>query len=146
MRISDWSSDVCSSDLRLGDVATVELGGENYGIASLYNGKPAAGLAIKQASDANALDTVNAIHKTVDSLKPFFPAGLEVVYPLDTTPFVRLSIEEVIKTLGEAIILVFLVMYLFMQNFRATLIPTIAVPVVLLGTFGVLAAFGYSIK
>src|SRR3546814_14589301 len=79
MRISDWSSDVCSSDLRLGDVATVELGGENYGIASLYNGKPAAGLAIKQASDANALDTVNAIHKTVDSLKPFFPAGMEEI-------------------------------------------------------------------
>ncbi len=89
---------------------------------------------------------MNAIHATLDRLEPFFPAGMEIVYPLDTTPFVRTSIEEVVKTLIEAIVLVFLVMYLFLQNVRATIIPTIAVPVVLLGTFGILAAVGYSIN
>ncbi|AZR94276.1 multidrug efflux RND transporter permease [Bordetella trematum] len=134
------------SQVRLKDVATVELGAENYAIDSYYNGKPATGLAIKLASGANALDTAKAVRATIDGLKPFFPQGMEVVYPYDTTPFVSLSIESVIQTLFEAILLVFLVMYLFLQNVRATLIPTLAVPVVLLGTFGVLAAFGYSIN
>jgi len=134
------------SQVRLRDVARIELGAQLYNITSLYNGRPAAGLAIKLAAGANALDTVAAVHETIDRLKPFFPPGMDVVYPYDTTPFVRLSIEEVFKTLAEAIVLVFLVMYLFLQNLRATLIPTIAVPVVLLGTFGVLAAFGYSIN
>ncbi|ARP86475.1 efflux RND transporter permease subunit [Bordetella genomosp. 9] len=134
------------SQVRLRDVGTVALGAQSYNIDSLYNGKPAAGLAIKLASGANALDTADAVRATIDGLKPFFPPGMEVVYPYDTTPFVKLSIEDVFKTLAEAIVLVFLVMYLFLQNIRATLIPTLAVPVVLLGTFGVLAAFGYSIN
>jgi len=111
-----------------------------------FNGKPCAAFTIKLASGANALDTITAVRARLAELSPFFPAGVEVKYPLDTTPFVRLSIEDVVKTLVEAIALVFLVMYLFLQNFRATLIPTIAVPVVLLGTFGVLAAFGFSIN
>ncbi|WP_369677654.1 efflux RND transporter permease subunit, partial [Klebsiella pneumoniae] len=93
---------------------------------------------------ANALDTANAIRAELAKMEPFFPSGMKIVYPYDTTPFVKISIHEVVKTLVEAIILVFLVMYLFLQNFRATLIPTIAVPVVLLGTFAVLAAFGFS--
>ncbi|PKU25698.1 efflux RND transporter permease subunit [Telmatospirillum siberiense] len=134
------------SQVRLRDVARTELGGENYATESQFNGHPAAGVAVKLASGANALDTVKAVDATIERLKPFFPAGLQVVHAYDTTPFVRLSIEEVVKTLGEAIILVFLVMYLFLQNFRATLIPTIAVPVVLLGTFAVLSAAGYSIN
>jgi len=134
------------SQVRLRDVGRVELGAQNYEINSQYNGRPAAGLAVKLASDANALDTAKAVRHTIDQLKPFFPPGLEVVYPYDTTPFVKQSIEEVFKTLAEAIVLVFLVMYLFLQNLRATLIPTIAVPVVLMGTVGVLAACGYSIN
>ena len=134
------------SSVRLGDVARVELGGENYQFESEYNRQPAAGMAINLASGANALDTSEAVRKRIEELKTFFPPGLEVVYPYDTTPFVKLSINAVIKTLIEAIILVFCVMYLFLQNFRATLIPTIAVPVVLLGTFAVLSAFGYSIN
>ncbi|HWI11351.1 MAG TPA: efflux RND transporter permease subunit [Burkholderiaceae bacterium] len=134
------------SQVRLGDVARVELGSEFQGVDSRYNGKPAAGIGIKLASGANALDTANAVRATLDKLRPQFPTGLEVVYPYDTTPFVRLSIEEVVKTLFEAIVLVFLVMFLFLQNFRATLIPTLAVPVVLLGTFAVLAASGYTIN
>ncbi|MDB5974615.1 MAG: multidrug efflux transporter permease [Nevskia sp.] len=134
------------SQVRLKDVSQVTLGGESYSINTEYNGHPAAGLAIKLATGANALDTAKAIHATMDRLTPFFPPGLQAVYPYDTTPFVRVSIEEVVKTLFEAIVLVFLVMYLFLQNFRATLIPTIAVPVVLLGTFGILAAAGYSIN
>ncbi len=134
------------SQIRLRDVARVELGGESYARSSRFNGQPSAGIAIRPASGANALETVDAIRAKIDELKPFFPTGLEVVYPLDTTPFVRISIEEVLKTLVEAIVLVFLVMYLFLQNFRATLIPTIAVPVVILGTFGVMAAAGYSIN
>ncbi len=132
--------------LRLDDVARIELGAENYDIVSRYNGKPAAALAIKLAAGANALDTADAVRGRIAELQTFFPEGLEVRYPYDTTPFVKLSITEVVKTLVEAIVLVFLVMYLFLQNFRATLIPTIAVPVVLLGTFGVLAAFGFSIN
>jgi multidrug efflux pump len=134
------------SQVRLRDVARVELGAQNYNINSLYNGRPASGLAVKLAAGANALDTADAVRATIDRLKPYFPPGMEVVYPYDTTPFVKLSIEDVFKTLGEAIVLVFLVMYLFLQNLRATLIPTLAVPVVLLGAFGVLAAFGYSIN
>ncbi|EAP2787991.1 efflux RND transporter permease subunit [Salmonella enterica] len=110
------------------------------------NGKPASGLGIKLATGANALDTATAIKAKLAELQPFFPQGMQVVYPYDTTPFVKISIHEVVKTLFEAIILVFLVMFLFLQNIRATLIPTIAVPVVLLGTFAILAAFGYSIN
>ncbi|WP_431282556.1 efflux RND transporter permease subunit [Humitalea sp. 24SJ18S-53] len=134
------------SQVRLRDVARVELGGESYAITSLYNGRPAAGIAVKLASGANALDTEQAVRATIERLRPTLPAGVEVVFPYDTTPFVRLSIQEVVKTLIEAVVLVFLVMYLFLQNFRATLIPTIAVPVVLLGTFAVLQALGYSIN
>jgi hydrophobe/amphiphile efflux-1 (HAE1) family protein len=134
------------SQVLLGDVARVDLGGETYSISTKYNGHPAAGLAIKLAPGANALDTAKAVQATLTQLKPFFPPGLEVVYPFDTTPFVRISIEEVVKTLFEAIVLVFIVMYVFLQNFRATLIPTIAVPVVLLGTFGILAVAGFSIN
>jgi multidrug efflux pump len=134
------------SQVRLRDVGWSELGGENYAIEAQYNGRPSAGLAVRLASGANALDTVKAVDATIDRLRPFFPPGLEVVHAYDTTPFVRLSIHEVVKTLGEAIVLVFLVMYLFLQNFRATLIPTIAVPVVLLGTFAILSAAGYSIN
>ncbi|HIH1547970.1 TPA: efflux RND transporter permease subunit [Salmonella enterica] len=130
----------------LKDVARIELGGENYNVVARINGKPASGLGIKLATGANALDTATAIKAKLAELQPFFPQGMKVVYPYDTTPFVKISIHEVVKTLFEAIILVFLVMYLFLQNIRATLIPTIAVPVVLLGTFAVLAAFGYSIN
>ena len=134
------------SVVRLKDVAYVELGAENYGIIARYNGKPAAGIGIKLATGANALDTAKAVRDKLTEMSEFFPDGLEVVYPYDTTPFVKISIFEVVKTLVEAIMLVFVVMYLFLQNFRATLIPTIAVPVVLLGTFATLAAFGYSIN
>jgi multidrug efflux pump len=134
------------SQIRLGDVARVELGGENYQFETEYNNRPATGLAVSLASGANALATSDAVRKRIGELQKFFPAGLEVVYPYDTTPFVKLSIEAVVKTLIEAIVLVFLVMYLFLQNFRATLIPTIAVPIVLLGTFAVLQTFGFSIN
>ncbi|HDS7217402.1 TPA: efflux RND transporter permease subunit [Klebsiella aerogenes] len=134
------------SVVRLKDVARIELGGESYNVVARINGKPASGLGIKLATGANALDTATAIKAKLAELQPFFPQGMKVVYPYDTTPFVKISIHEVVKTLFEAIILVFLVMYLFLQNIRATLIPTIAVPVVLLGTFAVLAMFGYSIN
>ena len=134
------------SQVHLKDVAHIELGGENYEIIARYNGKPASGIGIKLATGANALDTASAVKAELTRLEPFFPSGLKVVYPYDTTPFVKISINEVVKTLAEAIALVFIVMYLFLQNFRATLIPTIAVPVVLLGTFGVISAFGYSIN
>ncbi|CAM3916826.1 efflux RND transporter permease subunit [Paracidovorax anthurii] len=134
------------SAVRLKDVARIELGRESYATVARFNGKPAAGLAIKLATGANALDTVRGIDAKLAELGKFFPEGVKVIKPYDTTPFVRISIQEVVKTLVEAVVLVFLVMYLFLQNFRATLIPTIAVPVVLLGTFGVLAAFGYSLN
>ncbi len=134
------------SQVRLGDVARVELAGESSEIETFINGSPSSGIGVRLAAGANALKTASAVRARVDELAKFFPPGLKVVYPVDTTPFVRLSIEEVVKTLLEAIGLVFLVMFLFLQNFRATLIPTIAVPVVLLGTFGVLAAFGFSIN
>ena len=132
--------------LRLGDVARVELGAETYDFVTRYNGKPSTGIAITLATGANALDTAEGVKATLAELEKDFPAGLKAVVPYDTTPFVKVSIKGVVKTLIEAIVLVFLVMYLFLQNFRATLIPTIAVPVVLLGTFGVLAALGFSIN
>ncbi|MGE5190134.1 MAG: efflux RND transporter permease subunit, partial [Gemmatimonadota bacterium] len=134
------------SVVRLHNVARAEIGTESYGIEGRYNGKPASGIAIRLASGANALETADAVKKKVAELSKFFPAGVKAIYPYDTTPFVRVSIEEVVKTLAEAILLVIVVMYLFLQNFRATLIPSIAVPVVLLGTFGVLAACGFSIN
>ena len=134
------------SMVHLKDVARIELGGENYNMVTKINGQAATGLGIKLATGANALDTAAAIKTKLAELQSFFPQGLKVVYPYDTTPFVKISIHEVVKTLFEAIVLVFLVMYLFLQNLRATLIPTIAVPVVLLGTFAVLGAFGFSIN
>jgi multidrug efflux pump len=134
------------SVLKLGDVARVELGAETYDFLSRYNGQPSAGMAISLATGANALQTAQAVEAALERMRPYFPAGLKAVVPFDTTPFVRASVVEVVKTLAEAILLVFLVMFLFLQNLRATLIPTIAVPVVLLGTFGVLAALGYSIN
>ena len=139
-------SNVDGSALRLSDVARVEMGSADYNFVSRYNTKSAAGLAIILATDANALSTADAVRELLDKMKPNFPHGLRTVIPFDSTPFVRVSIHEVIKTLIEAIVLVFLVMLLFLQNIRATLIPTIAVPVVLLGTFGVLAAAGMSIN
>ncbi|MBY8936563.1 MULTISPECIES: efflux RND transporter permease subunit EmhB [Pseudomonas] len=134
------------SQVRVGDVADVGLGGENSSISAQFNGSPASGLAVKLANGANALDTAKALRKTIDDLKPFFPQGMEVVFPYDTTPVVTESIKGVVETLVEAIVLVFLVMFLFLQNFRATVITTMTVPVVLLGTFGILAAFGFSIN
>ena len=134
------------SQVRIRDVARVELGAEIYIFDTKYNGQPASGIGIQLAPGANALATANAVRARIDEFAPNFPPGLQVVYPYDTTPFVRISIEEVVKTLLEGIVLVFLVMYLFLQNFRATLIPTIAVPVVLLGTFGIMAAFGFTIN
>ncbi|WP_421182778.1 efflux RND transporter permease subunit [Aeromonas dhakensis] len=134
------------SKVRLKDVARVELAGESYDAEALYNGQPTAAVAIKLATGANALDTAEKVRGKLGELSAYFPANMEIVYPYDTTPFVKISIEEVVQTLVEAIFLVFCVMYLFLQNFRATLIPTIAVPVVLLGTFGVMSAFGFSIN
>jgi HAE1 family hydrophobic/amphiphilic exporter-1/multidrug efflux pump len=134
------------SQVRLRDVARVELAGETSEIETFINGRPSSGIGVRLAAGANALETAAAVRARVDELARFFPPGLKAVYPLDSTPFVRLSIREVLVTLAEAIVLVFLVMYLFLQNFRATLIPTIAVPVVLLGTFGVLAAAGFGVN
>ncbi len=131
---------------RVSDVARTELGVESYGFNGLYNGLPTAALAIRQAAGANALDTADAVRAKMDELSRYFPPGMKVMYPYDTTPFVKVAIDEVVKTLFEAIILVFLVMFLFLGSFRATLIPTIAVPVVILGTFGVLSLFGFSIN
>jgi len=134
------------SIVRISDVGRVELGTDAYDVESFYNGKPSAGMAIRQAAGANALDTANAVKAKLKEMSQYFPAGMKVVYPYDTTPFVKVAIYEVIKTLFEAILLVFLIMWLFMGNIRATLIPTIAVPVVLLGTFAVLGLFGFSIN
>ena len=134
------------SQVRLHDVARIELGAQNYAIEGRFNGRPAAGLAINLATGANALDTATAVRARLEELSEFFPESMDMQYPYDTTPFVEISIMEVVKTLIEGIVLVFLVMYLFLQNLRATLIPTIAVPVVLLGTFGVLSAFGFSVN
>ncbi|BDU75569.1 efflux RND transporter permease subunit [Mesoterricola sediminis] len=134
------------SVIRVRDIGRAELSSEAPDMIMKYNGRPSGMLAIRQEAGANALDTANRIKAKMKELSAFFPAGVEVVYPYDTTPFVKVAINEVVKTLFEAIVLVFLVMYLFMGNIRATLIPTIAVPVVILGTFGVLAALGYSIN
>ncbi len=130
----------------LGDVAEVELGAEKYDYLSRYNGQAASGLGIKLASGANEMETDKLARAKIEELSQYFPHGLEARIAYETTPFVKASIKDVVKTLLEAILLVFLVMYLFLQNFRATLIPTIAVPVVLLGTFSVLYAFGYSVN
>jgi len=134
------------SVVRVKDIGRTELASEAPDMKFFYNGKPAGGIAIRQEAGANALETADGVKAKMKELSQFFPAGMKVVYPYDTTPFVKVAIDEVVKTLFEAVILVFLVMYLFMGNLRATLIPTIAVPVVILGTFGVLAAFGYSIN
>lgn len=134
------------SSVHLGDVSRIELGSETYDSVARFNGKPAAGIAIKLAANANALKTGDIIKAKLKDMSEFFPQGMKFVLAYDTTPFIKISIEEVVKTLCEAVVLVFLVMYLFLQNFRATLIPTIAVPVVLLGTFAILSAFGFSVN
>jgi HAE1 family hydrophobic/amphiphilic exporter-1 len=134
------------SIVQIGDVGRTELGTDSYDIEGFYNGKPSAGMAIRQAAGANALDTADAVKAKMKEMSRYFPPGMKVVYPYDTTLFVKVAIDEVVKTLLEAILLVFLVMWLFMGNIRATLIPTIAVPVVLLGTFAVLGLFGFSIN
>jgi len=134
------------SIVRIKDVGRTELGTDTYDIVAYHNGRPSSALAIRQAAGANALETADNIRAKLAEMSQFFPPGMKVVYPYDTTPFVRVAINEVVKTLIEAIILVFLVMYLFMGNMRATLIPTIAVPVVILGTFAVLGLFGFSIN
>jgi hydrophobe/amphiphile efflux-1 (HAE1) family protein len=134
------------SIVRVRDVGRTELGTDVYDIEVTYNGKPSTALAVRQAAGANALDTANAVKAKMKELSRYFPAGMKVVYPYDTTPFVKVAIEEVVKTLFIAILLVFLVMWLFLGNIRATLIPTIAVPVVILGTFSVLGFFGFSIN
>ncbi len=134
------------STIKLRDVAECKIGTENYEIEARYKGKPMGAMALRLASGANALDTGDRIKAKMVELEKYFPAGMKVVYPYDTTPFVKVSIKEVVKTLVEAVFLVFIIMFLFLQNLRATLIPTIAVPVVLLGTMGVLAAGGFSIN
>lgn len=134
------------AQVRLGDVARVELGADNYQFDSKFNGKPAGGVAIKLATGANALDTAKAVEERLEQLRPNYPQGMVDQLAFDTTPFIELSIKSVVKTLIEAIILVFLVMFLFLQNWRATIIPTMAVPVVVLGTFAVINIFGFSIN
>src|SRR5512135_432815 len=134
------------STVKLKDVAVSSIGTESYDIESFYKGKPVGGMAIRLAAGANALDTGIRVRAKMEELSRYFPPGMKVVYPYDTTPFVKISIEEVVETLIMAIFLVFIVMFVFLQNIRATLIPTIAVPVVLLGTMGVLAAAGFSIN
>ncbi len=134
------------SVVRIKDIGRTELGTERYDVIANYNGMPSAAMAIRQAAGANALETADAIKKKLQEMAPFFPKGLKVVYPYDTTPFTKVAIHEVAKTLVEAVLLVFVIMYVFMGNIRATLIPTIAVPVVLLGTFAVLGFFGFSIN
>ncbi len=134
------------SIVRIRDVGRAELGTDAYDIEAFHNGRPAAGMAIRQAAGANALETADAVKAKMAEMSRYFPHGMKVVYPYDTTPFIKVAIWEVMKTLFEAVLLVFLVMWLFMGNFRATLIPTIAVPVVLLGTFAVLSFFGFSIN
>src|SRR6267378_2114557 len=134
------------SQVRLRDVARVGLGAESFNVDNRYNGQPASGIGIQLATGANALQTANAVRARIAQLQPYFPHGLQTVYPNDVTPFIKISIQEVVKTLLEGIALVVLVMFLFLQNIRATLIPSIAVPVVLLGTFGVMAALGFTIN
>ncbi|MGJ7615527.1 MULTISPECIES: efflux RND transporter permease subunit [unclassified Variovorax] len=139
-------SDSAGAVVRLGDVARIELGSESYTVNSRFDGKPSGGMGVKLATGANALSVSNAVKAKLATLEPFFPNQMKAVVGYDTTPFVRISIEEVAKTLGEAMVLVVLIMYLFLQNLRATLVPAIAVPVVLLGTFGVLSLLGYSVN
>ncbi|HDR16171.1 MAG TPA: multidrug efflux RND transporter permease subunit, partial [Desulfobacteraceae bacterium] len=134
------------SIVRIRDVGRTELGTDYYDVQPFYNGKPTAAMAIRMSAGANALDTADAVKQKLEEMSAYFPPGMKVVYPYDTTPFTMVAIEEVVKTLFEAILLVFLIMYLFMGNIRATLIPTIAVPVVLLGTFAVMGLFGFSIN
>ena len=134
------------SQVRLRDVADVELGSESFAIAGEHNGRPSVGIALRLATGANQLETVENVRATLAGLEPFLPDGMKIIYPYDTSPVVKASIDSVVKTLAEAIVLVFLVMFLFLQNWRATIIPTLAVPVVLLGTFGVLYAFGFTIN
>jgi hydrophobe/amphiphile efflux-1 (HAE1) family protein len=134
------------SQVRLRDVAKIELGAQSFSVSSQYNGRPSAAIGLQLASGANAVSTAAAVRATIEQIKGTFPPAIQVVYPYDTTPFVQISIHEVVKALIEAMVLVFLVMLLFLQNIRATLIPTLAIPVVLLGTFGVLALAGYSIN
>ncbi|MBY3301146.1 multidrug efflux RND transporter permease subunit, partial [Rhizobium laguerreae] len=134
------------SVVTLNDVAEVELGSESYTTSGTYSGHPSAGVGFRLAAGANALEAAEAVRAEIESYRGSFPPGVEVKYPLDTSPFVRLSIESVVVTLIEAVILVFIVMFVFLQNLRATIIPTLAVPVVLLGTFAVMAVFGYSIN
>ena len=124
------------STVKLRDVAECKIGTENYDVQSFYNGKPMGGVAIQLAPGANALETATRLKAKMAELSKYFPPGMKVVYPYDSTPFVKISIEEVVHTLVEAVFLVFIIMFLFLQNFRATLIPTIAVPVVLLGDHG----------
>ncbi|EIC85272.1 efflux RND transporter permease subunit [Serratia sp. M24T3] len=139
-------SEADGSVVRIGDVARVEMGSQDYLTTSRLNGHPAAGLAVQLAAGSNALDTANAVKATIEKYRSSMPAGYEVAYPKDTTEFIKLSIQDVVETLLIAIVLVIAVMYLFLQNVRATLIPALAVPVVLLGTFGVLSALGYTIN
>jgi multidrug efflux pump len=134
------------SQVRLRDVARIEIGSEDNSTVGRYNGKPASAVSISLSSGANALDTAEGVRAKMAELEKYLPDGVSVTYPYDTTPFVKISIKNVASTLVEAIILVFLVMYLFLQNFRATLIPTIAIPVVLLGTFGIMSILGFSIN
>ena len=134
------------SIVRVKDVGRTELGTERYDVIANYNGKPSAAMAIRQAAGANALDTADAVKQKLKEMSQYFPSGMKVIYPYDTTPFTEVAIDEVVKTLFEAVLLVFVIMYLFMGTFRATLIPTIAVPVVLLGTFAILGLFGFSIN
>ena len=132
--------------VRIGDVARVEMGSEDYTAIAKLNGHPAAGMAVMLAPGANALSTATLVKDKINEYKRNMPQGYDVAYPKDSTEFIKISVEDVVQTLFEAIILVVCVMYLFLQNIRATLIPALAVPVVLLGTFGVLALFGYSIN
>ncbi|MEK5763309.1 multidrug efflux RND transporter permease subunit AdeJ [Acinetobacter junii] len=134
------------AQVRLSDVARVELGSDNYQFDSKFNGNPAGGVAIKLATGANALDTAAAVEKRLSELRVNYPSGLKDKLAYDTTPFIKLSIESVVHTLIEAVVLVFIVMFLFLQNWRATIIPTLAVPVVVLGTFAVINIFGFSIN
>ncbi|PTB85067.1 hydrophobe/amphiphile efflux-1 family RND transporter [Pseudidiomarina aestuarii] len=134
------------SKVRLEDVAEVEMGGENYATIARYNREAATGLAVNLATGANALETAERVKATIAELEPFFPEGVELVIPYDTTPFVEISITEVVKILFEAVVLVFLLMFLFLQNLRATIIPAFAIPVVLLGTFGIMSVLGFSIN
>ena len=134
------------AQVRLGDVARIELGADNYQFVSKFRDKPAGGVAIKLATGANALDTAAAVEERLQQLRVNYPAGMKDELAFDTTPFIKLSIESVVHTLVEAVILVFLVMFLFLQNWRATLIPTMAVPVVVLGTFAIINLFGFSIN